>query len=116
MKQEFIDFVNALIAAAPETAEKLMTDNVKAYMEALIDKKNEKPVLTDNGKLILKYLQEQPAGIYKSKDIAEGLYISTRNVSGAIRKLCSDGFVEKVGADPALYTITEKGKNYKIEN
>ena len=41
MKQEFIDFVNALIAAAPETAEKLMTDNIKAYMEALVDKKNE---------------------------------------------------------------------------
>jgi DNA-binding MarR family transcriptional regulator len=116
MKKEFLDFVNALIAAAPDVAEDLMTENVKAYMDALTDKKSEKPAITDSGKLILKYLQDAEPGIYKSKDIAEGLYVSSRNVSGAIRKLVTDGFVEKVGSEPALYTITEKGKNYNIED
>lgn len=116
MKQEFLDFVNALIEASPEVANNLMTDNVKAYLDALKDKKNEKPEITDNGKLILRYLQEAPAGIYKAKDIAEGLFVSSRNVSGAMRKLTADNFVEKVGESPALYTITEKGKNYKIED
>lgn len=116
MKQEFINFVNTLIEAAPEVAEQNMTENVKAYMDALTDKKNEKPEVTDNGKLILKYLQTAEQGIYKAKDIAEGLYVSSRNVSGAIRKLVTDGFVEKVGESPVLYTITEKGKNYIIED
>ena len=116
MKKEFLDFVNALIAAAPDVAEELMTENVKAYMDALTDKKNEKPEVTDHGKLILKYLQDAQPGIYKAKDIAEGLYVSSRNVSGAIRKLVTDGFVEKVGESPVLYTITEKGKNYTIED
>lgn len=116
MKQEFIDFLNALIAAAPETAEQLMTENIKAYIEALTDKKNIKPELTDNGKLVLGWLQNAPVGIYKSKDIAEGLFVSSRQVSGALRKLTTDGFVDKVGNDPVLYTLTEKGKNYKIEN
>ena len=116
MKKEFVDFVNALIAAAPTVADEFMTENVKAYLEALADKKNEKPEVTDNGKLILKYLQDAPAGIYKAKDIADGLFVSSRNVSGAMRKLSADGFVEKVGESPALYTITEKGKNYKIED
>ena len=116
MKQEFLDFVNALIEASPDVANDLMTDNVKAYLDALKDKENEKPEITDNGKLILKYLQEAPAGIYKAKDIAEGLFVSSRNVSGAMRKLTADNFVEKVGESPALYTITEKGKNYKIED
>jgi DNA-binding PadR family transcriptional regulator len=33
-----------------------------------------------------------------------------------MRKLTTDGFVEKVGSDPVIYTITEKGKNYKFED
>ena len=46
MKQEFIEFLNALIAAAPEVAEKMMTDNVKNYIEALTSNTEvEKPVL-----------------------------------------------------------------------
>ena len=115
MKQEFLDFVNALIAAAPDVAEEKMTENVKTYLEALKDKKAEKPEVTDNGKLIIKFLQEAPAGFYKAKDIADGLYVSSRNVSGAIRKLVTDGFVEKMGETPVLYSITEKGKEFKIE-
>lgn len=116
MKKEFLDFLNALMEAAPDVVEELMTENIKAYIDALADKKNEKPEITDSGKLILKWLQNAPAGIYKSKDIAEGLFVSSRNVSGAMRKLTTDGFVEKVGSDPVLYTITEKGKNYNIED
>lgn len=77
---------------------------------------NEKPILTDNGKMILKFLQDnQDTEMWKAKDIGEGLLISSRTVSGSIRKLCSDGFVEKMlGTDPVLYAITEKGKNIKI--
>lgn len=116
MKKEFMDFLNALIEAAPDVAEELMTENVKAYIEALADKKNEKPILTDNGKLVLKYLQNAEPGIYKAKDIADGLFVSSRNVSGAMRKLVTDGFVEKVGESPVLYTLTEKGKEFKIED
>ena len=116
MKKEFLDFVNALIEAAPEVAEEKMTENVKAYIDALTDKKNEKPVLTDSGKLILKHLQGTEVKVYKAKEIADELFVSSRNVSGAMRKLVTDGFVEKVGSDPVLYMITEKGKNYNIED
>lgn len=115
MKKEFLDFLNALIAAAPDVAEEKMTENVKAYIDALTDKKAEKPALTDNGKMVLKYLQNAEPGIYKAKDIADGLFVASRNVSGAMRKLVTDQFVEKVGEQPALYTLTEKGKNFVIE-
>ena len=53
--------------------------------------------------------------LLKARDIAEGLFVSSRTVSGSMRKLVADGFVEKVGQDPAIYTITEKGKNYNID-
>lgn len=115
MKQEFIDFLNALIEAAPQVAEEKMTDGVKAYIEALKGNKADKPVLTDNGKIILNYMQKSDAPMFKSRDVAEGLFISSRAVSGALRKLVNDGFCEKVGQDPVVYTLTEKGKNFKIE-
>jgi DNA-binding HxlR family transcriptional regulator len=35
-------------------------------------------------------------------------------VSGAIRKLVTDGYVEKVGQDPVIYTLTELGKSVEI--
>ena len=117
MKQEFIEFLNALMAAAPNVVSEKMTPNIQAYIEALQDKKEEKPVLTDNGKLILSYLQQHPDKIMlKARDIAEDLFISSRGVSGALRKLVNDGFVEKMGESPVIYSITEKGKNYIIED
>lgn len=116
MKQEFIDFLNALMAAAPDVVEEKMTDNVKAYIEALLDTKNDKPILTDNGKVILDYMQKNTdTPMMKARDIAEGLFISSRGVSGALRKLVNDGFCEKVGQDPVVYALTEKGKNFIIE-
>ena len=117
MKQEFLNFLNALIEANPEVANNLMTENIKTYIEILKDaNKNDKPTLTDNGKLVLKYMQECGVPMLKARDIAEGLFISSRGVSGSLRKLCTDGFCEKVGQDPVIYSLTEKGKTYVIEN
>ena len=52
--------------------------------------------------------------VQAAKDIAEGLFVSSRTVSGAMRKLVTDGYVEKVGQEPVVYAITEKGKNIEI--
>ena len=116
MKQDFIDFLNALMEAAPDVVKEKMNDNVKAYIDALTDKKGEKPALTDNGKMVLKYLQNAEPGLYKAKDIADGLFVASRNVSGAMRKLVADQFVEKMGESPVLYSITKKGKEFIIED
>ena len=114
MKQEFIDYLNALRAAAPHIE---MTENVKAYIDTLLDVKEDKPILTDNGKQILMYMRENAdKTMFKAREIAEGLFISSRGVSGSLRKLVNDGFAEKFGESPVVYTLTEKGKNYIIED
>ena len=112
-RQEFVEFVDALIAGSDIE----VPDNVKAYLDALREDsiKDAKPEFTDNGKAILKYLQEVPKGMYKSRDIAEGMFIASKSVAGAMRKLVADGYVEKVGKDPVVYMITEKGINVKFE-
>lgn len=113
VKDNFIAFLNELMAAAPEVTAN-MSPEVKAYIDCLIEPEAEKPILTDNGKVLLKYMQDNPSPTYRAKDIAEGLDISARKVSGSLRKLVTDGFVEKLSKDPIIYAITEKGKNFEI--
>ena len=75
----------------------------------------EKPTFTENGKKIIVWMREHPEmPMVKAREVAEGLVISSRAVSGAFRKLVSDGFVEKVGQDPVIYVLTDKGKNFEI--
>ena len=115
MKQEFLNFVESLMNANPDLTKQLMTENIQAYLNILKDIKDEKPQLTENGKLILKYLQNnQDIKLWKAKDLAEQIGISSRGTSGAMRKLVNDGFCEKIGQDPVIYTLTEKGKNFEI--
>ena len=75
-----------------------------------------KPMFTESGLQILEYLQSVDSKGLKAKDIADGMGISSRKVSGAIRKLVSDNFVDKFGQNPVIYSLTEKGKNFDIEN
>ena len=91
--------------------------DVLSYWEALKGTKDiDKPMFTDNGKLVMEYLKSLPEGnpALKSREIAEALFVSSRTVSGAMRKLVTDGFVEKIGQDPVMYTLTEQGKNIEL--
>ena len=112
-KSEFIEFIK------DQTKQININDwptGAKEYWELFI-KEKEKPEFTDNGKLILKYLQETDSTQHEqtAKDIGEGLFISSRRVSGAIRKLVTDGYVEKVSQDPVIYALAEKGKNKIVD-
>ena len=113
-KEKFVKAVQEALFDKVDLTE--MDPDVVAYWEAFKGKEEaDKPMFTDNGKIILKYLQDNPdITSAKAKDIGEGLFISSRAVSGAIRKLVNDGFVEKIGQDPVLYSITEKGKTIEI--
>lgn len=115
-KQDFINFVQKVFDEY-DIGPDHMPENVSVYWQAFCSsEENEKPLFTDNGKLILCYMKANPStAMWKSKDIAEGLFINSRAVSGAMRKLITDGFVEKVGQNPTIYSLTENGKNIEIE-
>ena len=113
-KQEFIDFVETYLMSNCKQED--IPEGVMIYWNALKTKEEkEKPLFTDNGKMILSYLREHPeVTTWKAKDIAEGMFVSSRVVSGSIRKLVTDGFVEKVSKDPVIYSITDLGKTIEI--
>lgn len=89
---------------------KEMYDLLKAQ-----DIASNKPELTESGLSILSYMQTCDTTNLKARDIADGMGISSKKVSGSIRKLVNDGFVDKFGSNPVIYSLTEKGKEFDIE-
>ena len=114
-KEKFIEAIEDAFFSKVDINE--LDPDIVSYWNALKGTADtEKPTFTDNGKLVMEYLKglSENAPALKAKDIAEALFVSSRTVSGAMRKLVSDGFVEKIGQDPVMYSITEKGKNIEI--
>ena len=70
--------------------------------------------MTEKGYNILLGLKEVNDWI-TAKSLGERLDISGRSVSGTMRKLVLDGFVEKQAGNPSSYKITEKGMNYEMK-
>ena len=111
--REFIKFVDYLIAQCKEPV--LMSPEVKEVYDFILGMEDdEKPAFTEQGLQILEFIQNNNSKNLKAKDIADGLMVSSRKVSGSMRKLVSDGYVNKFGTTPVVYTLTEKGKNFDI--
>lgn len=88
---------------------------IGAFLE-IQSKVADKPLFTEAGLEILEYLQTNNISNAKAKDIADGMGSTSRKVSGSIRKLVTDGFVDKQGQNPVVYILTEKGKTFDINN
>ena len=114
-KEEFVKYIEQLLYDL-DIEETDMPEGVLSYWKGIkTTEVVEKPLFTDNGKMILKHMQEHlETEMWKAKDLAEGLFVSSRTASGAMRKLVTDGFVEKIGENPSVYSITQKGKDIEI--
>lgn len=112
--KSFIEYFDWLVQNCKEPVN--LSDEVQDVYNLLREQQNmEKPMFTESGLAILEYLQSCDATSWKAKDIADGMIISSRKISGAIRKLVTDGFVDKYGQNPVIYSLTEKGKNFDID-
>lgn len=109
-KSEFIDYVSSIMNFddAPE--------GVRDYWTAFTSSASpsEKPPITEKGAEVLKNIREFGQSMFKSRDVAEYMNVSSRSVSGTLTKLSSDGFLEKLADSPAIYSLTEKGKTFEI--
>ena len=113
-KDTFIEEITKLLEDAPE---KYLSEDALDFWNGLQASGTTKPAFTDNGKLILQYIRDNKDSfnnIFKAKDIGEGLGISSRTASGAMRKLVTDGYIEKVGTSPVVYSLTDAGENVDI--
>ena len=93
-------------------------EDVKEFYEMLKSSQNnytEKTVFTETGLAILTFLQTCENSTMKSRDIADAMTLPSRTVSGAMRKLVTDGYVEKFGQNPVIYALTKKGKEINLD-
>jgi len=119
-KERFINEVKAAIDGLEEkTPERYFSDDALDFWNGLNSTgDSERPAFTLNGKLVLDYIQKNKDtynNLFKAKDIGEGLGISSRTASGAMRKLVTDAYLEKVGQNPTVYSLTQKGIEVNLE-
>ena len=115
-KEAFIQEIEELLRAERD----LLSDAAVAYFEQLkATPEKEKVPFTENGARVLIWMQEnydRYNNVLKAKEIAEGMFaingtpITSRTVSGAIRKLVTDGYVSKIAGTPVCYSLTDNGK------
>ena len=106
-KETFIAEIEDILAHGTTLSEDAMT-----YFTALKGADKEKPAFTENGKAVLQFMQENKEtynNLFKAKEVGEGMNITSRTASGAMRKLVTDGYVEKMGENPVVYSLTDKG-------
>ena len=119
-KEKFIEEVAKLANEADyNTIEDYFSEDALDYWNGLrVTKDKEKPKFTENGKLVLSFVKENKDAynnLFKAKEIGEGLGISSRTASGAMRKLVTDGYVEKIGENPSVYSLTELGAQVNLD-
>ena len=106
-------FINEVLALTGDNPENVFSKDALDYWNGLnASGDSGKAKFTPNGIFVLRYIQENKDkynNLFKAKEIGEGLGISSRTASGAMRKLVTDGYIEKIGTDPVVYAITEKG-------
>ena len=78
---------------------------------------------TEKGAHILIWLQQNYASynnVLKAKDIAEGMFaingvpVTSRSVSGSLKKLIEDKYVTKTEGTPICYSLSDKGKTVEV--
>ena len=113
-KETFISEIEEIIENVKKTTGKSpLSDDAAAYFNVLKgDGDKEKPAFTEKGKAILEFMQENKDtynNIFKAKEIGEGMGITSRTAGGAMRKLVTDGYLEKMGENPVSYSLTDLG-------
>ena len=118
-KQKFINFVEGLIAKVDiDTLDADSKEAIEYFNILKSAEGEEKQKFTENGKLVLTYIQqnyETNNNMFKAKDIGEGLNITSRTASGAMRKLVTDGYLEKIASNPVIYSLTDLGKTVSVD-
>lgn len=103
----FITVVEKFFNKDYDSLTKEEIEQARSYFEK--KKKEQEPTFTENGLKILSYLQKNSEyNKFTAKDLAERLkFPNSRVASGSLKKLISDGYLEKVGEKPTVYKVKD---------
>lgn len=119
-REKFIEFVEHMMTqmnfSTSELEENKDAIDFFASLKATTAE-SEKPLFTEKGKIIFQFMKDNKEtynNMFKAKDIGEKLAISSRGAAATIRKLITDGYVEKFGDEPVVYSLTTLGENFNF--
>ena len=115
-KEKFIEEISKLLDDIPDSL--ALSENAYEYWLLIKEGKNgDSKDMTENGAKVLHFMQEKWESfnnVFTAQNIGEGLFMAPRSVSGSMRKLITNGYVEKVGSKPTSYALTNCGKDYSF--
>lgn len=116
-KEKFIEEIENITSHFEEPCDlnEILSEEAYTFFESLKKENSSTSPITEKGINILKFMQENNTvynNVFSAKTIGEGLFVSSRAISGTMRKLVTDGYVEKIGQNPVCYSLTEKGHSF----
>ena len=111
-REKFIQEIQKQLEVNPY----FLSEAATAYFEELSKGKASMGGMTESGEKVLTWMLENEkthSNMFSAKTIGEGLFTSSRMVSGAMRKLVTDGYVEKTGQNPVSYSLTDTARSWK---
>ena len=109
-KNVFIETVENLFNAYPMNVPAEALEFFEDYKRG---KSSNRKEITEKGVAIILALRENPEWI-AAKALGEIMDVSGRSVSGSMKKLVEDGYVDKRAGTPSAYKITEKGMTCEL--
>ena len=118
-KEAFIKYVKESGIFDVELEDDLVI-NAKLYFDVMQGTGDtEKSKFTSIGRQVLTFMRENKEtynNLFTCKAMSEGLSIASRSISGGCRKLVNDGYLEKMGENPVVYSLTEAGETTELDN
>lgn len=101
-----------------DSHKEVLSEAAIEFLNELMEKNSTENILTETGRKILISMlnnKETYLGVFSSKQLGELLFMSARSVSGSMRKLVTEQYVEKAGVNPVTYKLTENGETLAKE-
>ena len=91
----------------------ILSESAIDFLDELLEKNSTENILTETGRKILISMyvnKETYLNVFSSKQLGELLFMSARSVSGSMRKLVTEQYIEKSSTNPVTYKLTENGE------
>ena len=93
-REKFINEITVILTAKSNDPSEMLSEGALAYWNELVGGKASMGGMTESGEKVLTWMLENEkefSNVFSAKAIGEGLFTSSRVVSGAMRKLVTDG-------------------------
>ena len=115
-REKFIQEITTIITAKGGDPAEMLSEEALSYWNEFIGGKASVGGMTELGAEVLQWMlknEHSCANVFTAKIIGEGLFTSSRKVSGTMRKLVTDGYVEKNGQNPVTYSLTDTARSWQ---